>query len=294
MENKATLIGFSAIVMWALLALFTSTTNGIPQFQLLALTFAVGGGIGLLVVARKGREGFKTFKQPLKAWVIGVGGLFGYHFFYFTALSNAPVADASLIAYLWPLLIVLFSAFLPGEKLRWFHVVGAFIGLGGAVVLVASKGEFSFSAEYGFGYLAAIICSLTWSLYSILNRTQGSVPTETVAGFCVLTAVLAAGCHVMMEEWVTPDGSQWLAIFGLGFGPVGAAFYTWDYGTKHGNIRMLGVLSYGAPLLSTLILTLTGHAEPTWALGLACLLITGGAVIASLDYFKAKPEPVTA
>jgi len=288
MEHKATLIGVSAIVMWSLLALFTSSTSGIPQFQLLALTFGVGGSLGLMIVVRKGRSGLQKIKQPLKAWVIGVGGLFGYHFFYFTALSNAPVADASLIAYLWPLLIVLFSAFLPGERLRWFHSVGAVTALCGAVLLVGSKEAFSFSSQYSFGYMAALVCALTWSSYSVFNRTQGSIPTEAVAGLCIMTAILAAGCHFLVEDWVTPSLNQWFAILGLGIGPVGAAFYTWDYGTKHGNIRTLGVLSYGAPLLSTIILTLNGHAQATWGLAIACVLITGGAIIASLDYFKFK------
>jgi len=288
MNNKATLIGSSAIIMWSMLALFTASTQGIPQFQLLAMTFAVGGLIGLIFLSTKGRVGWAKLKQPISAWAIGVGGLFGYHFLYFTALSNAPVVDASLIAYLWPLLIVLFSAFLPNEKLHWYHVVGSVIGLCGASLLILQKGSFSFSSDYSFGYLAAIGGALTWAIYSVLNRTQGSVPTETVAGFCIMTALLAFICHMMFEQWVMPQGIQWFAIAGLGIGPVGAAFYTWDYGTKHGNIKMLGVFSYAAPLLSTFFLMLNGQAPATWGLALACIFITGGAIIASLDFFQKK------
>lgn len=289
MEIKATSIGFSAILMWSLLALFTSTTGGIPPFQLLFLTFSVGGSIGFCILMIKDRNGWKVFRQPLKVWAVGVTGLFGYHFFYFTALSNAPVAEASLIAYLWPLLIVLFSAFLPNEKLRWFHVLGAFTALIGALFLMAGNGELSFSSEYIFGYAAAVASALIWAVYSILNRTMAAVPTDIVAGFCIVTALLGGLSHLLMEQWVSPELWQWMAIFGLGIGPVGAAFYTWDYGTKHGNIKMLGVLSYSAPLLSTLFLVVAQKAELTWGLAIACLLITCGALIASLDFFKQKP-----
>jgi drug/metabolite transporter (DMT)-like permease len=45
-----------------------------------------------------------------KVWALGLFGLFGYHFLYFTALRNAPAVEAGLIAYLWPLLIVVGSA----------------------------------------------------------------------------------------------------------------------------------------------------------------------------------------
>lgn len=294
MQTKANMFGISAIAMWSVLALFTSVTTGIGPFQMLALTFFVSALIGFGFIARKGRAGWALLRQPLRAWVLGVGGLFGYHFFYFTALSHAPVADASLIAYLWPLLIVVFSAFLPGERLRWFHLVGAFMGLGGATLLVAAKGEFSFSSQFAMGYLAAVVCSLIWSLYSVLNRTQGHIPTESVAGFCLLTALFGLMAHFAFESWVSPTGMQWLAILALGAGPVGASFYAWDYGTKRGNIHFLGVCSYGAPLFSTILLTLSGQAEATLDLMLGCLLITFGAVMGSLDMFRRKPKPVPA
>jgi drug/metabolite transporter (DMT)-like permease len=72
-------------------------------------------------------------------------------------------------------------------------------------------------------------------------------------------------------------------VLGLGLGPVGAAFYLWDIGGKRGDIRLLGVASYAAPVLSTAILVLAGYAEPTGALALACLLIAGGALVATFS-----------
>ena len=286
---KATFIGTSAIIMWSMLALFTSFTQGIPPFQLLTLTFALGGTVGVLYIFLIKKSGLKSIKQPLKAWLIGVSGLFGYHFLYFNALSRAPVAEASLIAYLWPLLIVLFSAFLPNEKLKWFHILGALIGLSGAFLIIQSKGNLTFDSAHNIGYLFALGCALTWSIYSVLNRTQASVPRETVAFFCLITAVLAFLSHTLFENWYTPNFKQWLAIIGLGIGPVGLSFYTWDYGTKNGDIRLLGVLSYLAPLLSTFLLIISTDIEMTWHIAIACCLITFGAIIASRDLiFKSK------
>ena len=77
-----------------------------------------------------------------------VAGLFGYHFFYFTALGIAPPADASLIAFLWPLLIVLLSALLPGERLRWWHLAGGVAGLVGAGLLVTRGGGMALRPEF--------------------------------------------------------------------------------------------------------------------------------------------------
>lgn len=288
---RATLVGGIAVLLWALLALFTTGAAGIPPFQLLAMTFAVAFVVSLSVLAARGRRAFAAWRQRPAVWALGVGGLFGYHFFYFVALGNAPAVDASLIAYLWPLLIVVFSALLPGERLRWFHLAGAAMGLFGAGLLVTKGGSISFDARYSLGYLAAAACALTWSSYSVTNRRFGAVPTEVVGGFCGAVALLGFLCHLALETTVTPQGLQWLAVLGLGLGPVGAAFFVWDYGTKHGNIQVLGALSYAAPLLSTLILIAFGQAEATLQVGLACLLIVFGAVLASKEMLRRRRVP---
>ncbi|MEA3533788.1 DMT family transporter [Rhizobium sp. CC-YZS058] len=292
MTVRATLIGFTAILMWALLALFTAASGKMPPFQLSALCFAIGSlpGLGVLLLRP---ERLALLRQPAKVWIVGIAGLFGYHFLYFTALRNAPAVEAGLIAYLWPLLIVVGSALLPGERLAWHHVVGALAGLAGTALIVARKGV-DFDSAYALGYGAALACAFTWSGYSLMTRRFEAVSTDVVTGFCLATSVLSLLCHLALEQTVWPQGpSEWLAVLGLGLLPVGAAFYAWDFGVKNGNIQLLGVASYSAPVLSTLMLVLFGFAEPSLAIGLACLLVTGGAVLASKDVIlkrSAAPE----
>ena len=285
-SRRATGIGFTAVLMWATLALLTALSGAIPPFQLTAMAFSVAFIIGLGLWGRAGGQIALFTQLPWPVWALGISGLFGYHFFYFVALQNAPPVEASLIAYLWPLLIVLLASRLPGERLRWFHGLGTLMGFLGATLLITQGQGLSFSWQYRWGYLAALVCAGIWSSYSVLSRRHGAVPTVAVGGFCGVTALLAWGCHGLLETTVWPGGDQWVAIAGLGLGPVGLAFFTWDYGVKHGQIKVLGALSYLAPLLSTLLLVLTGLAEPTWVLGVSSLLIVGGAVLASGDFLR--------
>lgn len=115
------------------------------------------------------------------------------------------------------------------------------------------------------------------------RRIAGTVPTDAVAGFCLATSGLAALCHLAFETTVWPDSaSQWAAIVALGLGPLGAAFYLWDIGVKRGDLPLLGVLSYAAPVLSTGLLVIAGLAPARATLALACGLIVAGALAASL------------
>ncbi|MGJ4963270.1 aromatic amino acid exporter YddG [Bradyrhizobium sp. HKCCYLRH3061] len=283
-QRTATLIGLTAILMWSLLALLTVATGTIPAFQLAAMTFAIGGAVGLASLIRR-TDGLQVLRQPVAAWVVGVGGLFGYHALYFLALRFAPPAEAGLLNYLWPLLIVLFSAFLPGERLAVHHVIGAGIGLVGTALLLLGNGA-SFAASQLPGLAAAFVAAFVWAIYSVLSRRLKAVPTDAVAGFCLATSALAALVHVAVERTVWPDGPmQWLAVAGLGIGPVGAAFYAWDIGMKRGDIRVLGAASYATPLLSTAFLIVAGYARPSATIAVAALLIAGGGLVAAKDMF---------
>jgi drug/metabolite transporter (DMT)-like permease len=282
-SRTATLIGLTAILMWSLLAALTVATGKIPAFQLAAMTFAIGALVGPLTWMGR-PNAIRALWQPPTAWIVGVGGLFGYHALYFLALRFAPPAEAGLLNYLWPLLIVVFSSLLPGERLAPHHIVGALLGLAGTGLLFAGNGASGFAPGQVPGLIAAFVAAFVWAAYSVMSRKLKSVPTDAVAGFCLATALLAALVHGAVEVTVWPDGlAQWLAIIALGVGPVGAAFYAWDIGMKRGDIRVLGAASYATPLLSTSFLILAGFAKPSAGLAIAAVLIAGGGLIAAKD-----------
>ena len=282
-RRAATAIGFCAVLLWASLATLTAASGSVPPFELLALTFGVGGlaGVALWTVRPAAA---KALRQPWPVYLLGVGGLFGYHACYFIALRHAPVVEAGLINYLWPLLIVMFSALLPGERLKWQHLAGCVLALLGAVLVVTRGQGFNFDATYLPGYAAALIAAVIWGAYSVLSRRLPHVPSDTITGFCLVTAALATAVHFAIEPTVWPANAwQWAAVVGLGLGPVGLAFYVWDVGVKHGDIQVLGAASYSAPLLSTALLVLTGYAAYSNTILVACVLITAGAVLADSD-----------
>lgn len=279
-RGRATLAGFGAVLLWSLLALLTVATAPVPPFLLNALTFAVGSGAGLVWIAAAGRLRMLAGIPP-GALAFGTAGLFGFHALYFAALRLAPPAEAGLVAYLWPLLVVLFSGLLPGERLRAGHILGALAAFAGAALILAGGAG---AAEGGAppGLALALGCALTWAVYSVGSRRLGHVPTETVALSCLATAILSAGVHLAVEQTVWPSGpAGWAACLALGLGPVGLAFYLWDIGVKRGDIQLLGTAAYAAPLLSTLALVLAGIAEASPALLAAAGLIAGGAAVAA-------------
>jgi drug/metabolite transporter (DMT)-like permease len=274
---SGTAAGVGALLLWAFLALLSTLAAGLPPLQLTAMSFAVGGAVGIVVVAARGR--LSALRQPPLAWAHGVGGLFGYHALYFAALAWAPAIEANLLNYLWPLLIVLLARPVLGLRLGPRRLLGVALGLAGTAVLLGSGARFP--AEAWLGFLCALGCAFTWALYSVTARRLAAVPTEAVAGFCVASALLAALAHLAFETSILPDAHQALAAVLLGLGPVGAAFFLWDAGMKRGDPRLLGTLAYGVPVASTLLLAAAGTGALTPAALLALLLVAGGGWLAA-------------
>ncbi len=289
-QRRAMLAGLGAIALWGSLATLSVVAGPVPPFQMVAMTFAIGAALGIVRARRRGVSWRVLARWPLPVWALGVGGLFGYHALYFAALQLAPPAEANLVNYLWPLLIVLLAAPLAPKnerrRLGWSHLAGALLGFAGVALLAFGSGA-GFAGGYALGYALALGCAVTWSLYSVLSRRFGETPTDAIAAFCTAASLLSLVCHVLFERTVWPASpTAWLAVLALGIGPTGGAFYLWDHAVKRGDIRALGALSYATPILSTALLILCGLAQPTSTLLVAALLVTVGAVLASREMWK--------
>lgn len=276
--RTATATGFAAILLWSTLALFTAMSGRVPPFQLVGMTFVVGGVFVLAIAAARGR--LRHARPTPASFLLGLYGPFGDTALYYAAVKTAPAAEANLIHYLWPLLIVVFAALLPGGGLKLRHLIGALIGLAATAMLIS--GSLGSGGGVLPGHVLAALGAFVWASYSVLSRRFASVPSESLAITMLGCAVPAFACHLGFETTLwAPSPAEWTGVLGLGLGSIGLAFICWDVGMKQGDVALLGVASYAAPVLSTVILVIAGYAAASWLLAVSCTLIVVGALVAS-------------
>lgn len=267
-------LALASILMWSTVAWLSLMLRHVPPFLLVGLALLIGAGVGLARVAD-----WRAATPRLLA--LGVYGLFGFHFFLFTALRLAPPIEANLVNYLWPLLIVVLAPLIvPGVSLTARHVVAGLLGFAGAALL-ATGGGIAIRSEHLPGYACALASALIWSTYSLLTRRLGDFPTGTVGAFCAVSGLLSLVCHAAWEAPVTLVAADWAWIAALGVFPLGLAFFTWDAAMKRGDPRMIGTLSYLTPLLSTAWLALSGQGSLGLVSVIAMAFIVGGALLGS-------------
>ena len=269
--SESTPAALAAVALWGSLAWLSLELVAWPPFFLLGCALAVGA---LPAVPR-----IRAWRVPLRTLGLGVYGLFGFHFFLFLALRHAPPVEANLINYLWPLLIVFLAPLLlDGYRLRVNHIAGALMGFAGAALLV---GPDLAGGRFAVGYLFAVVSALIWSTYSLWTKRVPPFSTAAIGLFCVVASLLAFGCHWAWEAPFTPPSGDLPYLLAMGLGPMGSAFFLWDYALKRGDPRLIGTLAYLTPVLSTALLIVTGRGVLSLRIGVAAALVVGGAILAA-------------
>lgn len=270
---KSDLAALGAVLLWSSLATLGVTLVHIPPLLLTGLGLLIGSLISLF------GSGFriKQLVVPPRALLIGVYGLLGYHLAVFAAFQNAPAEAANLINYLWPLLLVLLAPLFSKARLRLPQVLAGLIGFVGAAVAILSGGNAEFRFE--IGYLFALLAAVIWATYSLLSAKLEGLSSNSVGSFAFVSGVLAIALHFLIEQPVAISSQDWSFIVLMGLGPLGGAFYLWDYALKHGNPQRVGLISFATPVLSTALLVTTQGKTPSLEIFLAAGLIVTAAWI---------------
>ena len=276
---KSDLLALAAIALWGTLAPLGVQLAHIPPFLLTGLGLLVGSLISLPLA----RFRLSRWQVPLPTLLVGVYGLFGFHFLLFIALRNAPAVEANLINYLWPLgMVVMAPLFLKDVQLRGRHIVAALIGFTGAAIAILGRGGHSDAAvEFHMGYVIALASAFVWASYSLLTRRLPAFPTAAVGGFAAASGVLSLVCHALLEPAVALSTQDLVLIAILGLGPLGGAFFLWDAAIKLGDTRRIGLLAFATPILSTVMLLLTTGQALQWNVAVAAALVVGAAWLGS-------------
>lgn len=272
---KSDLAALGAVLLWASLATLGVTLGNIPPLLMTGLGLLIGSAISLPL------SGFNISKLfvPWKALLIGVYGLLGYHLFLFAALQLAPAVQANLLNYLWPLLIVLLAPVFQKTKLRLRHALAGVLGFTGAAFAIQSAGFAGFSSEYLLGYLFALAAAIVWATFSLMSSRLENLSSYSIGSFAFVSGLIALGLHVALETPVQIQTSDLLLLVILGLGPLGGAFYLWDYALKHGNPQRAGLISFATPVLSTALLLLASGQALTFEVLIAATLIILAALI---------------
>lgn len=285
---KYNLYGYGAILLWSFAALIVNLMPSIPPLFIACLSSSVALFFYILLWCRKPARFKKIFSQPPIIWVLFFASVVAYRGFYLTGLKLAPIVEANLLNYLWPLLIVLLPAFIDKKSLSKYVVTGAVCCFAGVVCIAISKKISNLSFEPG--HFLAIAAAITWAVYSIYTKRHPGASLDMIGIMHFIAAILFYSLHVTFEKHLSFADIPTIEIIYVAY--LGAAAFAgyilWDKAMTHGDREKIAVAAYYTPLLSTLWLILLGNVAMSPLIWLAACLILGGSLFARFKSYKIK------
>jgi drug/metabolite transporter (DMT)-like permease len=278
--NTWTCVGALAIPLWAMWPALAIRTLDIPPFESLAVLFLFAWLVFDLLHRPDLADREPSWRQSwIPALIYGLA-LAGGDACFILAAHRIPAAQANLISYLWPVMIVVFGAVIGLFRLRLRQMIGLALGFSGAVILIWD-GRVSMSIS-GIGL--ALLSGACWAAYCIFRLTWKQSAGNLLARGCAISAVLCALLHVLLEPTVTPSLGAFAATAVAGMIPLALGNYVWDEGFRRGDGHLLAVMAYATPLCSALLLASLGAALLTWNL-------LAGAIVIVLAGFLSRTDP---
>lgn len=244
-----------SVVIWSTLAVSVTYCQNVSPLFITGAALFIGGLIGL--------PWFRLWAMPRRLFVLGTFCMLAYHVIYFYALQLADPIGVSLLHYLWPVLIVVMAPlFVTNGRLTVRSVLAGMIGFIGAVI--SCNPDRSLGEGNWLGYGLAFISAILWAAYSLLAKQYPGVRSASVGLFCLVSGVACLLMYRAGADWPSLTTSESLSILYMGLGPMGGAFYLWDYAMKKANHEQVAVLSYATPVLSTAFLALYLQVGMQW------------------------------
>ena len=185
--------------------------QSLPMLQVIGARYF--GHLLLMIVVLMPRNGLRLFRAKRPVVQIGrsVLLLIDTALFFFS-LTLIGLAEATAIFFSVPILVVLLSIPLLGERVEWPRMVAVGIGFAGMLVIIRPG-----SGVIGYGALLTLGAAFCVSLFNIITRKLADEDPVPVTMFYTAMAGAVIMLLIVPFIWQSPVGwQQWTALVLIG------------------------------------------------------------------------------
>jgi drug/metabolite transporter (DMT)-like permease len=268
-ERAALIYALCAVLLWSTVA----TAFKIALQYNSALVLVAGASLTslltltvILVLQGKLVQALRSFTSNLKITaLLGMINPVIYYLILFEAYDRLPAQVAQPINYTWAIMLALLSVPLLGHRLTRFDLVGLLLGYSGVTLISLAGKNISGTLDL-FGLALALISTLLWALFWIINTRQKQDPTISLFhNFLFATPVLI----LLLALW--PGASIQLTVPSLlstlyvGLFEMGITFFLWQQALHHTEkTARIGALIFLSPIISLMLISLVLKEPLQW------------------------------
>ncbi|SON51118.1 EamA-like transporter family protein [Vibrio tapetis subsp. tapetis] len=291
-ERRALGFGISAVLLWSTVATaFKLTLAELSPIQMLTVASIVSVITLFSICAVQGKLSQLSSTFIANPWyyiILGLINPLGYYLILFKAYDLLPASQAQPLNYSWAITLTLMAAVFLGQKIRkqdWFAAALGYLG----VIVIATKGDvlaLNFESPMGVGL--ALLSTLLWAGYWILNAKNKADPVVAVLLGFLVAVPLAVGISIFEgAPWQQITWKGWAAVTYVGLFEMGVTFVLWISALKAtNNTARISNLIFTSPFISLMLLaTIIGEEiHPSTLVGLVLIVI--GLVVQQIKFGK--------
>ncbi|ENW48631.1 hypothetical protein F917_02503 [Acinetobacter baumannii NIPH 67] len=284
-KSLATLIGLSAILMWAsMVGLIKHVATAIGPTIGITLIYSFSAVL-LLIIFR-----LPNFKLISKKYLI-LGTLFfiAYELCFSFAIAYSQSAqqaiEVSIVNYLWPSLTVLAFVFFKELKFNFIIILGLLISIAGIVFIQMGNGCFSLESILNnfqsnpLSYILAFAGAIIWAFYCVLTKKMSKGQNPISIFFICVAVTLWVKLFMTGHASLPPINLNTFISLIIASIAIGLGYAAWNIGIVHGNITMLVVASYFTPIISSLLAMLVLQTQLSLNFWKGTSMVTAGSFI---------------
>jgi drug/metabolite transporter (DMT)-like permease len=281
-QTKAYLFALAAVLCWSTVAsAFKLTLRRIDPLSMLLYASAVSTVFLFAVRALRGRPSAPGAARAFRLSAVnGFLNPFLYYVVLFRAYDLLPAQEAQPLNYTWPIMVVLLSAPMLGQRIRPLGLLAVLVSFFGVLVISTRGAPFSFRFTNGPGALLAVGRSLVWALYWLRNVRDPREGVEKLAWNFFFGTAYVLLLHVLLRRAPALDAAGLAGAVYIGLFEMGVAFLLWLRAlTLSETSAKVSNLVFLSPFLSLVFIRfVVGETIfPSSVFGLA--VIVGGIVI---------------
>jgi len=265
-----------AISKYLLTGIFT-------PLQLIFLRLA--GGVSCFYIFQKFFVHEKVARKDLILLaLLGVLGFGLNQTLFYAGLAYTSPVDASILHVINPILVLIFSSFLIGEKVTLRKTGGIALGSSGALLLIFYSSGLSFSGNHALGNIMIIMNMVCYAIYLVLIKPlTGKYHTATILKWVSLFGfifIIPFSIKPALEiHFSAISTNTWLLVLYVIVMNTFIAYFLVNYALERVMPSVVSYYTYLQPFIAAAASVTVGSGTITWTKILAALLIFSGVAL---------------
>ena len=256
MDNPYLVVSMLLILWGSFAAVSKLILNDLDSFQLQSYMFGSATIVMTIILVAKGNMRKLrdiSIKEYIRLFLYAIPA-FTYYFFYILALKLIPAVEASMLHYIFPVMIVVFSIPINGEKLDAMKVSSILLGLLGMIIII-TKGDISnIKMSNIFGDFLALGAAISWGIFSNFGKKNKIDIHISNYIFMITNFLLSTISVIIFSGFTLPTPTGFVGVVWLGITNIVVCYYLWFKALKLTSTTLIASITFVTPFITLLFI----------------------------------------